>query len=121
MMMFSEVWRESSVLIIKYRLKFLPIFYQDLNSALTYVSRDLKNPNAAYDLFLDIEEALQRRLPFAESFEKYYSRKDREIPYYRIYVKSFVIYYVVYPEDDMSKIMEVRRLLYKGRDYIKII
>lgn len=99
----------------------MPIFYQDLNSALTYVSRDLKNPTAAYSLFIDIEKAIEKRLPFAESFEKFHSGKDKEIPYYRIYVKNFVLYYVVYPEDDTTKIMEVRRLLYKGRDYIKVI
>ncbi|WP_243013966.1 hypothetical protein [Clostridium sp. AM54-14XD] len=37
--------------------------------------------------------------------------KKREYPYYRIYVRNYVIYYVV-----IDDIMEVRRLLYGARN-----
>ena len=51
----------------------------------------------------------------AESFEPYRSLRERRYPYYRIYVKNFVVYYVVIDEGD-DKIMEVRRFLYNKQD-----
>ena len=45
----------------------------------------------------------------AESFEPYRSLRERRYPYYRIYVKNFVVYYVVIDDEGEDKIMEVRR------------
>ena len=60
------------------------------------------------------------RLPDCESFEPYHSIKKRDYPYYRIYVKNYIVYYVVIPVGD-KKIMEVRRFLYKGQDRDNIV
>ncbi len=76
----------------KYTLRYLPTFYNDLD-----------------------------RLPDAESFEPYHSRKEREYPYYRIYVKNYVIYYVVIPDGKNKKIMEIRRILHGLQDRDKSI
>ena len=61
------------------------------------------------------------RLPFAESFEPYKSRFEREHTYYRIYVDNYEVYYVVIDEDDGHKIMEVRRFLYFRQNKTDII
>lgn len=45
----------------------------------------------------------------------YHSLMERRYPYYRIYVKNYVIWYVVI-DDGSSKIMEIRRLLYNKQD-----
>lgn len=34
----------------KYTLSYLPIFYEDLDEKVTYISEKLKNPEAANDL-----------------------------------------------------------------------
>ena len=54
----------------------------------------------------------EQRLPVAESFEIYHSIRERKYPYYRIYVKNYVIWYVVIDDEGEDKIMEVRRFLY---------
>lgn len=99
-----------------YSLSFLPTFYNDLEEHVLYISQVLKNNDAANDLLNDVENAIQERLPDAESFEPYYSQKEREYPYYRIYVRNFVIYYVVIPNGRGKKIMEVRRILHALQD-----
>ena len=91
-----------------YNLTYLPLFYEDLESKILYIARELQNPYAANNLLTKIEAAIQKRLPFAESYEKYASLCEREYPYYRIYVENFIIYYVV-----IGNNMEIRRLLYK--------
>ena len=105
----------------KYTLRYLPTFYNDLESHVMYISRVLKNDAAANELLNDVENAILERLQDAESFEPYHSRKERKYPYYRIYVKNYVIYYVVIPNGKNKKIMEVRRILHGLQDRDKTI
>ena len=95
-----------------YELRYLPLFYEDLLQTVTYIEEKLHNPKAASDLVDAVEKAIQERVTCAESFEPYSSSRDREHPYYAIYVRNFVIYYVVIDH----QIMEVRRFLYKGQN-----
>ena len=67
----------------------------------------MHNEKAANDLLDAVEKAIMERLPIAESFEPFRSVKERQYKYYRIYVKNFVIYYVVIDDIGSKKIMEV--------------
>ena len=96
---------------VKYTLQYLPTFYTDLEEHVMYISHVLKNVQAANELLNDVENAILDRLPVAESFE----------PYYRIYVKNYVIYYVVIPNGRNKKIMEVRRILHGLQDRDKAL
>lgn len=100
----------------KYRLSYLPLFYDDLDEKVTYIAEKLKNPKAANDLLDKVESAIMERLPVAESFEPYYSVRERRYSYYRIYVDNYIIYYVVIDDDPHDLVMEVRRFLYNGQN-----
>ena len=100
----------------KYILRYLPLFYEELEEKVVYIAEKLKNTQAANDLLDLVETAILERLPDAEAFEPYHSWKERKYPYYRIYVKNFVIYYVVIDDEGPEKIMEVRRFLYNGQN-----
>lgn len=105
-----------------YKVRLLPLFEWDLAEITDYISYNLQNPQAAYLLVDEIERVIRERLACPESFEPYSSSKDRKYPYYRIYVKNFIIYYVIIDDDDVEfKIMEVRRILYSKRDKRKLI
>lgn len=97
---------------IQYELRYLPLFYEDLEQKVVYIAEILHNEKAANDLLDAVENAIMERLPVAEAFEPYQSVKERRYNYYRIYVKNFVIYYVVIDDVGSKKIMEVRRFLY---------
>ena len=105
----------------KYRLSYLPLFYDDLDEKVTYIAEKLKNPKAANDLLDKVESAIMERLPVAESFEPYHSVRERRYSYYRIYVDNYIIYYVVIDEDPNDLIMEVRRFLYNGQNRDNIV
>ena len=100
----------------KYRLSYLPLFYEDLDEKITYIVEKLKTPKAANDLLDKVESAIMERLPVAESFEPYHSVRERRYSYYRIYVDNYIIYYVVIDDDPNDLIMEVRRFLYNGQN-----
>ena len=105
----------------KYRLSYLPLFYEDLDEKITYIVEKLKNPKAANDLLDKVETAIIERLPVAESFEPYHSVRERRYAYYRIYVDNYIIYYVVIDDDPNDLIMEVRRFLYNGQNRDKLV
>ena len=85
-----------------------------------YIANHLHNPQAAYDLIDAAEKAILERQRNAEAFEQYPSRKDRLYPYYRIYVKNYIVFYVVIPEKD-HKVMEVRRFLFGKSNWKRTI
>lgn len=94
-----------------YSLRYLPIFETDLLSTINYITNVLKNESAALRLVDDIETSILKRLENPLAFEPYRSAKKRDYPYYRIYVRNYVVYYVV-----IGDVMEVRRLIYGVRD-----
>lgn len=99
-----------------YKLTYLPLFSDDLNEIVHYIAVVLKNPTAADKLVNDVEKAIQERLSMPEAFARYPSAKEREFPYYAIYVRNFTVFYVV--KDDT---MEVRRILYSKRNICQIL
>ncbi len=100
----------------KFTLKILPLFEEDLNEIVDYISINLKNPVAAQRLVDDVEIAIFNRLSSPLAFEPYESQNPHPYPYYRINVRNFLIFYVV-----IDDVMEVRRLVYSRRDLTKII
>jgi toxin ParE1/3/4 len=95
----------------RYHLRYLDLFEEDLNQIVDYISHELENPAAADNLINAVEEAIYQRSSCAEAFEQYPSKRDRQYPYYRIYVQNYTIFYVV-----IGDMMEVRRILYSRRD-----
>ncbi|MBR1587274.1 MAG: type II toxin-antitoxin system RelE/ParE family toxin [Kiritimatiellae bacterium] len=95
-----------------YTLEYLPIFDEELASAVRYISVNLRNPEAAHALIDEVERAITDRLFAPESFEAVPSEKDREHPYYRIVVGNYLVLYCV-----IGKVMEVRRFVYAPSDW----
>jgi len=99
-----------------YELSILPLFEDDLAEIVDYITYCLRNPIAVENLVDTVEKAIEERLDCAEAFESYHSDRERKHPYYRIQVKNFTLFYVV-----IGSIMEVRRIIYSGRDLKKLI
>ena len=99
-----------------YKLRILPLFEDDLNEIVDYISIHLQNPIAAENFVDAVETAIYERPSCAEAFEPYSSVKERRYPYYRIPVKNYTIFYVV-----IGNTMEIRRIIYSRRDLDKQI
>ena len=55
-----------------YKLQILPLFEDDLNEIVDYITYRLQNPIAAENLVDEVENAIHERLSCAESFEPYH-------------------------------------------------
>lgn len=62
----------------RYKLRYLPLFYEDLEQKVVYIAENLGNPQAANELLDAVENAILERLPVAESFEQYHSIRERK-------------------------------------------
>jgi plasmid stabilization system protein ParE len=100
----------------KYKVIYLPLFYKDLESIVDYIAYNFSNISAAQNLLNVLQTAIETRAISPTSYEKYYSNRKRKNTYYRIYVKNYVIFYVVH-----NDIMEVRRILYNKRNLDTLI
>ncbi len=100
----------------KYKLKYLPLFEQDLLDVVRYISINLSNPEAADDFINKLERAIIKRLENPLAFEAYPSARQRKHSYYRIYVGNYTAFYVV-----IGDTVEMRRLLYSPRNHTEII
>ena len=81
-----------------------------------YIKNKLENVIAASNLLDEIYEEISKRAYNPHDYEKYKSNRNRKIEYYKIYVKNYVIFYVV-----RDNIMEVRRILYKKRNFYNLM
>ena len=106
---------------VRVKLTFLPMFYEDMSEIIDYIALILKNPDAADRIVDEVFEAIDKRLPIADRFEKYESTHEFHYDYYKINVKNFTVFYVVKNNSPFEKVMEVRRILYNRRDLKNII
>jgi len=87
------------------------LFERDLAEVKHYIAHKLKNPAAATRLVEDVERAILKRLENPLNFKPFHSGRDRKLPYFRINVRRYAVFYVV-----THNTMEVRRFLYARRN-----
>ena len=55
----------------KRKLRYIPLFYNDLENAADYIANTIGNVQAAIELLDKVEVAILNRLPIADAFEPY--------------------------------------------------
>ena len=100
----------------EYKLRYLPLFKNDMEQAILYIADVLKNPNSAEKLLDDVEYEIKKRLQYPLAFEPYHSLRQRKHEYYKIPVGNFFVFYVV-----IYDVMEVRRFVYSRRDFDNLL
>ncbi len=100
----------------RYKVRYLPIFWEDLSEAASYIALELGNPAAAQRLVDSVEEGILDHLENPTMASTYPSTRHRPKPYYRFWVGNYMVFYVV--DGDT---VEVRRLLYRARNIESII
>jgi plasmid stabilization system protein ParE len=99
----------------RYRLQYLPLFWDDLEEAVFYIRDVLKNPAAADRLLDRVEEAILEHAIAPTMAQVYKTTRSRPQPYYWFAVGNYMVFYVVF--DD---VMEIRRFIYGARDLTKM-
>ena len=100
----------------RYRLQYLPLFWDDLERAVFYVRDVLKNPAAAKRLLDRTEAAILEHAKAPNMAQVYRTTRTRPQPYYWFAVGNYMVFCVVFED-----VMEVRRFIYGARDLTKML
>ena len=66
----------------RYKLSYLPLFWEDLSAAAAYITHDLHNPSAAKRLVDDVEKGILAHLQNPTMAATYRTTRQRPLPYY---------------------------------------
>jgi len=94
-----------------YAVRYLPLFYEDLEGAFTLLADESRESGEAVQLAIAVESAILERIPRAEGVIPYHSKKKRSYPYYLINVGNDTVFYVV-----IDNVVEIRRFIHRRRD-----
>lgn len=100
----------------EYTITYLPLFYKDMDKITKYIAKKLKNRISADNLISEVKQKIEKRAYNPNSYEKYSSSSKRKNTYYRLYVKNYIVFYIV-----KDNVMEVRRILYNKRNFNNLI
>lgn len=100
----------------EYSLRYLPLFWDDLNQAVSYIANVLHSPEAAERLLDETESLILLHALNPTLAPVYKSSHERNLPYYWFGVGNYMVFYVV-----IDDVMEVRRFLYGSRDLTRMI
>lgn len=96
-----------------YEIQFLPVSRQDITEILLNISDKLNAPKAAQDLLDSFEHSFVVLKQFPYSYKRYNPIKPLEDEYRMFMVKNYAVFYCV---QEPQKIVEIRRIIYSGRD-----
>lgn len=99
-----------------YQVRYLPLFWDDLNSAVTYIARVLQSPMAASRLLDRTETAILDHAQSPTMAPVYRTKRHHDQPHYWFPIGNYMVFYVV-----IGDVMEVRRLLYGTRDLTRML
>lgn len=101
-----------------YKLEYLPVALHDMSEISEYISKELKNPQAAVKLaekFIESTEAL-RKFPYAN--QVYQPIRLLKYEYRKLIVDHYLMFYTV---DEENKTITIMRVIYARRNYEDIL
>lgn len=94
-----------------YKLRYLPLFWEDLQGIVDYLQNTLKSPMAAQSFVERVEQGIFDHLENPTIAALYPSIYKRKHPYYWFPVGNYMVFYVI-----IGNVMEVRRCLFGSRN-----
>lgn len=97
-----------------YKLEYLPAARQDMLEIVQYISLELKNPDAANRLAVELINAAENILNFPYKAPVYQPIRPLKYEYRKILVHKFLIFYWV---DEERKLVTIARVVYGKQNY----
>lgn len=101
-----------------YKLEYLPVARKDMLEIVRYISMELKNPDAAERLAVELVNAAESVLTFPYATPVYQPLRPLKHEYRKIPVKNYLIFYWV---EEEKKLVTVARVVYAGRNYGRLL
>ena len=101
-----------------YKLEYLPTALKDMIDIIRYISVELKNPDAANRLAVELVDTAESVLTFPYATPAYQPIRPLKREYRKILVQNYLMFYWV---DEEKKLVTVARVVYAKRDYGRLL
>ena len=101
-----------------YKVEYLPVARKDMLEIVRYISGELKNPNAADRLAVELINAMENVLTFPYRAPVYQPIRPLKHEYRKILVHNYLMFYWV---DEDKELVTVARVVYAKRDYSRVL
>lgn len=103
-------------MIEPYRYKLMPSAIQDLDDIAAYIAVQLCAEDSAVELLNEIEEAIVSACGFPYAAPSVNDMLLRSKGYHKLIVKNYIVLYI---PDDEAHVLNVMRVVYYAKDYLK--
>lgn len=101
-----------------YKLEYLPVAQGDMVEIVHYVSQELKNPQAAERLTVQLTDAIESILAFPYACPVYAPLRALKHEYRKLIIQNYMMLYWI---DDEKQVITVARVTYARRDYSRML
>ena len=101
-----------------YNLEYLPVARNDMLEIVRYISRELRNPDAAERLADELVKAAESVLAFPYAMPAYRTIRPLKHEFRKIRVQNYLMFYWV---DEEKKLVTVARMVYAKRNYGRLL
>ena len=99
-----------------YTYRIMPAAVRDLRDIADYIANDLSAPESAVGLLNEIEAAIESACAFPMSLPAIHDELLRMKGYRKIIVKNYIVFML---PDQERELLNVMRVMYHARDYLK--
>jgi len=97
-------------------IEYLPLFQQELDAIVDYISITLEAPRAALNLVDELDKEIKKLKTFPNAHRLYRPVKPIKTTYRILTVGNYLVFYVV-----LEKHIEIHRIIYKKRNLSQLI
>ncbi len=101
-----------------YKLEYLPVARQDFIEIVSYISKDLKNPQTAQQLVDKLTDTVENILSFPYACSAYIPIRTLKHEYRKLILKNYIVFYWV---DNSKQLVTIARVIYAQRDYRRML
>lgn len=101
-----------------YKVEYLPAARKDMLEIVRYISGELKNPDAADRLAVELVDAAESVLTFPYATPVYQPIRPLKHEYRKILAHNYLMFYWV---DEEKKLVTVARVVHAKRDYGRLL
>ena len=104
--------------MVPYRIDVSEAAENDLRGIVRYIASQLSTPVSALNMMELLEEAMESLSEFPQRYSLLTDDRLSQMGYRKLNVKNHIIFYSI---DEKNKVVDVERILYARRDWLRIL
>ena len=101
-----------------YRVDVSKVAENDLGEIVRYIASQLSSPDTAMDMMELLEESMSSLSEMLQRFSLLEDDRLSQMGYRKLVVKNYIVFFSI---DERNKVVDVERILYARRNWLRIL